>query len=203
MGLDVRTPEQEVKIPEYWNVILLMGEINDEVAMNVSQRLLSIDMINQNLETPEPANLIINSGGGSLSCAWQICDIMDFIDTPVYTVGMGEIASAALIIFMNGKKGHRILSNRCSIMSHQYSWGAVGKHSDLLAVRKEQDINHVKILNHYKETTGLSERTIVKNLLPEHDVWLTPEEALKYNMADKIVSSKKKKKFNARAASTK
>lgn len=202
MGLELRTPEQEVKIPEYWNVIFMAGEIDDNIALNVSQKLLSIDMINQNLDKPEPINLVINSGGGSLNSAWQICDMMDFIDTPVYTVGLGEIASAALIIFMNGKKGHRIVSSRCAIMSHQYSWGAAGKHSDLLAVRKEQDHNHVRIMNHYKETTRLSEKTIMKALLPEHDVWLSPEEAIKYNIADKIVYTKKKKAPNGRKTNT-
>ena len=192
MGLRLDTPEQEVKIPEYWNVVFLAGEITDATAIDVSQRLLSIDLINATLEKPEPINLVINSGGGSINAAWQICDMMDFVDTPVYTVGLGEIASAALMIFMNGNKGHRTLSSRCSIMSHQYSWASFGKHSDLIAVRKEQDITHQKCLQHYKETTGLSEKVIMKNLLQEHDTWLSPAEAIKFNMADKIINSKKK-----------
>jgi len=200
MSFQVKTPEQEVKIPEYWNVIFLNGEINEGTAIDISQRLLSIDLINQNLDKPEPVNLVINSGGGSLNAAWQICDMMDFIDTPVYTVGLGVIASAALVIFMNGNKGHRILSSRCSLMSHQYSWGAVGNHSDLLAVRKEQDVTMAKILKHYKETTKLSEKVITANLLKEHDVWLTPEEAIKFHIADKIVTTKKKKKINGRTS---
>jgi ATP-dependent Clp protease, protease subunit len=200
MPIQVKTPEQDVKIPEYWNVLFLNGEINESSAIDVSQRLLSIDLINQNLENPEPVNLVINSGGGSLNAAWQICDMMDFIDTPVYTVGLGLIASAALVIFMNGSKGHRTLSNRCSLMSHQYSWGAIGNHSDLLAVRKEQDVTMEKILKHYKETTKLSEKVILSNLLKEHDVWLTPEEAIKFNIADKIVSTKNKKKKYGRTS---
>jgi ATP-dependent Clp protease protease subunit len=193
MGLKLSTPEQEVKIPEYWNVIFMAGEITDGTAIEVSQRMLSIDLINAEIDKPEPINLVLNSPGGSLNAAWQICDMMDFVDTPVYTIGLGEIASAALIIFMNGQKGHRTVSSRCSIMSHQYSWGAMGKHSDLLAVRKEQDFAAAKILKHYKETTGLTDKVISKNLLQEHDTWLSPEEAVKYNMADKIIQSKKKK----------
>ena len=193
MGLKLSTPEQEVKIPEYWNVIFMAGEITNGTAIDVSQRMLSIDLINAELDKPEPINLVLNSPGGSLNAAWQICDMMDFVDTPVYTIGLGEIASAALIIFMNGQKGHRTVSSRCSIMSHQYSWGAMGKHSDLLAVRKEQDFAAAKILKHYKETTGLTDKVISKNLLQEHDTWLSPEEAVKFNMADKIIQSKKKK----------
>ena len=124
MPHDVKPPEQEVKVPEYWNLIFLIGEINDNVAIDVSQKILSIDLINQSLDKPEPINLIINSGGGSMSSAWQICDMMDFVSSPVHTVGLGLVGSAALVIFMNGKKGKRTLSSRCSVLSHQYSWGA-------------------------------------------------------------------------------
>ena len=49
-----------------------------------------------------------------------------------------------------------------------------------------------KIIQHYKECTGLSEKVIVTNLLQEHDSWLTPEEAIKFNLADKISITKKK-----------
>jgi ATP-dependent Clp protease protease subunit len=162
--------------------------------------MFSIDIINKNIDDKEPINLIINSGGGEMSSAWQICDMMDFVSTPVYTIGLGTIASAALIIFMNGKK--RTLSSRCAIMSHQYSWGSAGTHSDLIAVRKQQDLNMVKILNHYKETTGLSEKAILKNLLGEHDIWLTPEEAVKFNIADSIVHTKKKRNTSGRKTKT-
>jgi ATP-dependent Clp protease protease subunit len=204
MVFDIRTPSQEIKVPDYWNVIFLMGEITEQTAIDVSQRLFSIDLINQNVPKKEPINLIINSGGGDLDAAWQICDIMDSISTPVHTIGLGHIASAALIIFMNGRKGKRNLSSRCSVLSHQYSWGAAGTHSDLLAVRKQQDLNMVKILKHYKETTGMTEKAILKNLLGEHDIWLTPEEAVKFNIADNIIKSKKKpKRIHGRENTTK
>ena len=195
MTFELRTPDQDVKVPEYWNLIFLCGEMTEQTAVEVSQKIFSIDIINKQIQKKEPINLIINSGGGDLNAAWQICDMMDFVDTPVYTVGLGIIASAALVVFMNGKQGKRTLSSRCAVLSHQYSWGSNGTHSDLIAVRKQQDLNMTKMLNHYKETTGLSEKVILKNLLTEHDIWLTPEEAIKYNIADSVITSKRKTKY--------
>ena len=177
-------------IPAFWNIIFIQGEINDAMALNVSERLLTADFINSTLEKPEPITVIINSPGGSVTSAWQMCDMMDYVGSEIHTVGLGKICSAGLLLFMNGAKGHRKVSDRCAIMSHRYSWGAEGKHTDLIAVRKEQDYVHQRILRHYMECTGLSRKYIEKNLLQEHDTWLTPEEGKKHKFVDSIIESK-------------
>jgi ATP-dependent Clp protease protease subunit len=182
-------------IPAFWNIIFIQGEINDNLALHVSERLLTADFINASLEQPEPITIIINSPGGSVTAAWQMCDMMDYVNSEIHTVGLGKICSAGLLLFMNGTKGHRKVSDRCAIMSHRYSWGAEGKHTDLIAVRKEQDYVHQRILRHYMECTGLSKKYIEKNLLLEHDTWLTPEEGMKHKMVDGIISIKKSKNF--------
>lgn len=189
---DEPAPKQS-DIPAFWNIIFVQGEINDAVALNFSERLLTAEFINATLDVPEPVTVIINSPGGSVTAAWQMCDMMDYVTTEVHTIGVGKICSAGLLLFMNGAPGHRKVSDRCAIMSHRYSWGAEGKHTDLIAVRKEQDYVHQRILKHYMECTGLSRNYIEKHLLSEHDIWLTPAEAKKHKMVDAIVKSKKKK----------
>lgn len=183
-------------LPSFWNIIFIQGEINDSLALHVSERLLTAEFINSSLEQPEPITIIINSPGGSVTSAWQICDMMDYVNSEIHTVGVGKICSAGLLLFMNGTKGFRKVSDRCAIMSHRYSWGAEGKHTDLIAVRKEQDYVHQRILSHYMECTGNSKSYIEKNLLQEHDTWLTPEEAKKHKMVDEIVETKKSRKLN-------
>jgi len=51
---------------------------------------------------------------------------------------------------------------------------------------KEFELTQVRMVNHYKECTGLSEDEIRANLLPAHDVWLTAEDAKRLNICDSI-----------------
>jgi ATP-dependent protease ClpP protease subunit len=99
------------------------------------------------------------------------------------------IASCGILAFMSGEKGHRILTRNTSILSHQYSWGSGGKEHELFARVKEFELSTMRMLEHYKRCTGLTEKKIREILLPAEDVWLTAEEAVKYGIADKVVDT--------------
>jgi ATP-dependent Clp protease protease subunit len=105
---------------------------------------------------------------------------------PVYTIGLGEISSAALMIFMAGHKGERMLTPNASILSHQYSWGRWGKEHELINSSRAIDLTSEMILTHYKKCTGLTEKKIRDILLPPTDVWLNAKEAKKYGLCDKV-----------------
>ena len=146
----------------------LFGEVNDDSAQNAISWILEA---NYSDEPPEDLTMLINSEGGSLSAAFAIIDIMRGSSIPIRTIGLGQIASAGLLIFMSGHKGSRILTNNTSVMSHQYHWGAVGKNHELVAIRKEQDLTQERLVKHIKKCTGLSEKQINKDLMPPHDVF--------------------------------
>ena len=73
-----------------------------------------------------------------------------------------------------------------SILSHQYSWGAIGKEHELFATVREFDLTTKKMIQHYKKSTGLTEVQIREVLLPPQDVWLSPQEAKKLGLCDDI-----------------
>jgi ATP-dependent Clp protease protease subunit len=137
-------------------------------------------------ERPDILNLLINSQGGSLTDAFAIIDVMKSSHLPIRTVGLGQIASAALMIFMAGTKGHRVLTPNTSILSHRWSGGGIGKSHELFAISKEFDLTSDRMFHHYKECTGLTDTVIKKYLLPPEDVYLTSEEALRHKICDKI-----------------
>jgi ATP-dependent Clp protease protease subunit len=143
-----------------------------------------------NLESegkPDVLNLVINSPGGSVTDAFAVIDVMRGSHIPVRTIGLGEISSAALMIFISGTKGMRVLTENTSIMSHIYSWGSAGKEHELLAAIKEFDLISQRIVEHYKRCTKLkSEKDIRKYLLPKQDVFLSSEEAMRFGLCDKI-----------------
>lgn len=137
-------------------------------------------------EQPDMMNLIICSPGGDLNAAFSLIDTMRGSSIPIRTIGLGQIASAGLLIFISGKKGQRILTPNTSILSHQYTWGSFGKEHELMAQVKEFDLTSKRLINHYRKCTGLKEDVIKKFLLPPQDVWLSAEEALELKLCDVV-----------------
>ena len=138
---------------------------------------------------PPIIHLYINSPGGEVASAFHLIDVIKQSKIPVYTYGMGSIASCGVLLMMSGEKGHRYLTQNTSIMSHQYSWGAGGKEHELYAKIKAYEFSSEKMLEHYVKCTGKKRDYIRKYLLPESDTWLTPEEAVKHGIADKIIQT--------------
>lgn len=138
-------------------------------------------------DQPKMIKVIINSPGGDVNSCFALIDTMKGSNIPIYTYGLGQIASCGLMTFIAGDKGHRYITRNTAILSHQYSWGSFGKEHELMATVKEFNNTSMRILNHYKKCTGLSEKDIKKYLLPPEDVWLTAQEAVKYGLADAIV----------------
>ena len=142
-----------------------------------------------NSQRPNELTLVINSPGGQVHSAFALIDTMKGSAIPVKTVGLGMIASCGLLTFMSGTKGRRVLTPNTSILSHQYSWGSGGKEHELFARVREFELSTERMINHYKKCTGLSEKKVRDILLPPEDRWLSAKEAVKYGIADKIVST--------------
>ena len=138
-------------------------------------------------DKPKQIKLIINSPGGEVSSAFALIDTMKGSNIPIYTYGLGMIASCGLLTFIAGEKGKRFITKNTSILSHQFSWGTFGKEHELFAAVKEFDHTKQRIVDHYKKCTGLSEKDIKKYLLPPEDVWLSAKDAVRLGLADSIV----------------
>lgn len=134
----------------------------------------------------EQLTLMITSYGGDLLAAFGLIDVMRGSAIPVHTIGLGVIASAGLMTFIAGEPGHRLITPNTSILSHQWSAGAFGKEHELLATGRQFDLTTKRMLAHYKKCTGLDDATIREKLLPPQDVWLSSQEAKKYNLADMV-----------------
>ena len=142
-----------------------------------------------NSQRPNELTLVINSPGGQVHSAFALIDTMKGSAIPVKTVGLGMIASCGLLTFMSGTKGRRVLTPNTSILSHQYSWGSGGKEHELFARVREFELSTERMINHFKKCTGLSEKKVRDVLLPPEDRWLSAKEAVRYGIADKIVST--------------
>lgn len=162
---------------------LLMEEVTLNTCKQAVEWILEANFAE---ETPEMLNLIITSPGGDLNAAFALVDVMRGSSIPIRTVGLGQVASAGLMIFIAGTNGQRILTPNTSILSHQYSWGAFGKEHELFAQIKEFDLTTKRMVSHYKKCTGLKEEQIREYLLPPQDIWLSSTEAKKLGLCDDV-----------------
>jgi ATP-dependent Clp protease protease subunit len=169
-----------------YGIYYLADEFTTSTARDVVTWIMDSNL--QTSKKPPHLTLMISSYGGDLSAAFAIIDVMRGSSIPVHTVGLGVIASAGLLTFISGTKGHRVITPNTSILSHQWSWGQVGKEHELIATMREFELTTTRMINHYRKCTGLTEKVIRERLLPPQDVWLSPEEAKRYKLCDAIVN---------------
>ena len=169
-------------------IFILGDEITSANTSDAIEFILEKNLVGKT-ERLKNLTLIINSPGGEVPAAFALIDIMQGSSIPVHTLGLGQISSAGLLIFMAGKKGHRTITPNTSILSHQYSWGSYGKEHELVAIIKEFTLTGKRMLNHYMKCTGLSEKKVKEILMPSSDVYLDADEAVKYNISDKVVNT--------------
>lgn len=163
------------------NFLLFMDEVSISSCKNVVEWIFHC---NFSEETFDMLNLIICSPGGDLNAAFAVIDTIKGSHIPVRTIGLGQIASAGLLMFIAGEQGHRVLTPNTSILSHQYSWGSFGKEHELFAQVKEFDLTTKRLITHYKKCTGLEDAVIREKLLPPQDIWLSAPEAKKLGLCD-------------------
>ena len=164
-------------------VVVFMGDVTVETMSPLIDWILAE---NYKEKKKKELTLGICSRGGDLNACFALVDIMKGSKIPIRTVGLGMIASCGLLMFITGTKGKRVLTPNTSILSHQYSWGSIGKEHELFARVKELELTTERMINHYKKCTGLKEADIRKYLLPAHDVWLGAKEAKKLGLCDKV-----------------
>ena len=164
-------------------VVMFMGDVTVESMKPLIDWILAENYADKK---KKELTLGICSRGGDLNACFALVDVMKGSKIPIKTVGLGMIASCGLLMFITGAKGRRVLTPNTSILSHQYSWGSIGKEHELFARVKELELTTERMINHYKKCTGLKESDIRKYLLPAHDVWLGYKEAKKLGLCDKV-----------------
>ena len=176
---DVST--KEAKGLKDYGIIYLSGMLDDSTSQSVCQEIIEMNVAGE----VDHIQMIINSSGGSCTAGFAIIDIMEWSRIPVYTTGIGMIASMGLLVFMAGERGKRVVTPRTSILSHRYSSLSLGNHSQLIAGRKEEDLMHERIVQHYLCYSSIKEKEVLEaSLLRDVDTWLTPKEAIDYGLVD-------------------
>jgi len=177
--------EQEEKGLKDNGIIYISGSINEGNSEGICKEIIEYNIKGE----ADHLQMIINSPGGSCPAGFAVIDMMEWSRIPIYTTGLGMIGSMGLLIFMCGAKGRRVITSRTSILSHRFSWLSAGNHSQLLANRKEEDLEHKRIVDLYLRYTNIKDQSVLeKKLLQDVDTWLSPKEAIGYGIADIVES---------------
>lgn len=167
-------------------IIMLSGEINDQMANSTIAQLLFLDA----QDNTKDISLYINSPGGVITSGLAIMDTMNFIKSDVSTIAIGMAASMASILLASGTKGKRFALPNSTVLIHQPLGGAQGQQTDIQIAANEIMKSRKKINNILHETTGQPMEKIQKDT--DRDNYMTAQEAKDYGLIDEIMVNKKK-----------
>ncbi|MGO1930672.1 MAG: ATP-dependent Clp protease proteolytic subunit [Ruoffia tabacinasalis] len=156
-------------------IIMLSGQIDDNVANSVIAQLLFLDA-----QDPEKdIFLYINSPGGSVTAGMAMYD----------TMVIGMAASMASVLLAAGEKGKRWALPNAEVMIHQPLGGAQGQATEIEIAARHILKTRERLNKILSDKTGQPIEVIEQDT--DRDNFKTAEEALEYGLIDGIMESSK------------
>ena len=167
-------------------VIFLVGPVTETTANLIVAQLLFLESENADKEI----HFYINSPGGLVSAGLAIYDTMQYIRPSVSTLCVGQAASMGSLLLAAGEKGKRFCLPNSRIMIHQPLGGFQGQASDIEIHAKEILFLKGRLNEILAKHSGQSIQTIGKDT--DRDNFLSAEDAVKYGLVDKVLTSRAK-----------
>ena len=157
-------------------IIMLSGEVNDQMANSVIAQLLFLDA----QDSEKDIYLYINSPGGVITSGLAMLDTMNFIKSDVQTIAIGMAASMASVLLAGGTKGKRFALPNSTILIHQPSGGAQGQQTEIEIAAEEILKTRRKMNQILADATGQTIEQIKKDT--ERDHYMSAQEAKDYGL---------------------
>jgi ATP-dependent Clp protease protease subunit len=161
-------------------IILLYGEIDDNIANIVVGELLYLDSLNN-----DDISIYINSVGGSITSGMAIYDTMNYVKSNVSTICVGMAASMGAFLLSSGAKDKRFCLPNAEILIHQPIGGVEGQATEIKIAAEHILAIKEKLNKILAKNTGKKIEEIERDT--ERDHFMSAEEALKYGIVDKIL----------------
>lgn len=162
--------------------VFLWGQVDDQSAKHVIDRLLYLDAISQ-----EEIQLIINSPGGYVTSGFAIYDTIQSIQSPVSTICSGLAASMASILLSAGVKGRRFIQPHAQVMIHQPSGGARGQASNIEIQAREIIKTRTLSAEILAKNCGQTTEKVLADF--DRDYWMNAQESLEYGIVDGVIGA--------------
>ena len=165
-------------------IIFLEGAIEEHTASLLCSQLLFLE----SQDATKDITLYINSPGGLVTAGMAIYDTMQYIQTDISTIVVGQACSMGSLLASAGTKGKRFMLPHARHMIHQPLGGASGQATDVEIrarelLRWKDDLTKI-----YEKTTGKPLQTLKDDM--ERDKFMNADEAVAYGLVDKVITTR-------------
>jgi ATP-dependent Clp protease protease subunit len=165
-------------------VVFLVGVVTETTANLIVAQLLFLESENPDKDI----FFYINSPGGSVSAGLAVYDTMQFIKPDVSTLCVGQAASMGSLLLAAGDKDKRFILPNSRVMIHQPMGGFQGQATDIEIHAKEILYLRQRLNEILAKHSGKPVETIARDT--ERDFFLGAEEAVKYGLVDKVLTTR-------------
>ena len=165
-------------------IIMLEGAIDEHTASVLCAQLLFLE----SQDSKKDITLYINSPGGLVTAGMAIYDTMQYVRSDIQTIVVGQACSMGSLLATAGTKGKRFMLPHGRHMIHQPLGGARGQATDVQIQANELLRWKDELTKIYEKHTGQPLDKLKDEM--ERDKFMTPDEAVAYGLADKIVTSR-------------
>lgn len=167
-------------------VILLEGEVSDQMANLIVAQLLFLESEDSNKDI----HLYINSPGGSVTSGMAIYDTMQFIKPDVCTTVLGQACSMGSLLAQAGAPNKRFITPHARHMIHQPSGGARGQATDMLIqvneiLEMKRSLTDIYVKHN---SAGKTFDELIKDM--ERDYYMSADQAVAYGLADHTITNR-------------
>jgi ATP-dependent Clp protease protease subunit len=165
-------------------VVFLVGPVTEVTANLIVAQMLFLESENPDKDV----HLYINSPGGVITSGLSILDTMRFIKPDVSTLCVGQAASMGALLMCAGDKGKRFCLPNSRVMIHQPMGGFQGQATDIEIHAKEILYLRARLNEIMAKHTGKPLEVIARDT--ERDFFMGAEDAVKYGIVDKVLTSR-------------
>ena len=165
-------------------IIMLEGPIDERTSSVMCAQLLFLE----SQDSKKDITLYINSPGGLVTAGMAIYDTMQYVRSDIQTIVVGQACSMGSLLATAGTKGKRFMLPHGRHMIHQPLGGTRGQATDVAIQAKELLRWKDELTKIYEKHTGQPLDKLKDDM--ERDKFMTPDEAVAYGLADKIVTSR-------------
>ena len=164
-------------------ITIRVNKFNEETA-----KAFSVAMSKAHESDQPVIPIVIDSYGGIVDSLFSMVSDIQNAEKTIATIVVGKAMSCGSVLMTMGTDGYRFIDKNARVMIHEVSAGDWGKATDFTARADEIKRINTQLFGLMAANCGKAEDYFVKEMFNRNnaDWYLTPEEAIKHGLANKI-----------------